>query len=131
MSSITVETVNLTGPLKFPVLTQAEIDALTDLEAGMIVYNSDINYLQVRGPYDNWAVTNIGTGNDLWSLGESNTFTFKPIVEKGDHEGPNLAEMQTAYVFQTPQAGNVRFFYQQREGFQTVAMPKDGPSTNV
>ena len=126
MSSITVETVNLTGPLKFPVLTQAEIDALTDLEAGMIVYNSDINYLQIRGPFDNWAVTNIGTGNDLWSLGDDNEFTFKPIVDKGDNQGPGLSDIQNSYVFQTPAASNIRFFYQAREGFQTVAMPKDG-----
>lgn len=132
MSSITVEKIRLTGALQIPVLTQAQIDALSP-EQGQIVYNSDINYIQIYGPFDNWGLTDIGTGNDLWDIENqtnngTNSMLFKSLVSRGENEGPDLVTMQSAYQNNAGAwAGNNRFLYQAGfEGYQTVAIPKDG-----
>ena len=132
MSSITVEKLRLTGALQIPVLTQAQINALTP-EQGQIVYNSDINYIQIYGPFDNWGLTDIGTGNDLWDIENqtnngTNSMIFKSLVSRGEMEGPDLSTMQSAYQNSAGAwAGNTRFLYQSGfEGYQTVALPKDG-----
>ena len=132
MSSITVEKIRLTGALQIPVLTQAQIDALSP-EQGQIVYNSDINYIQIYGPFDNWGLTDIGTGNDLWDMeNQSNNGTnsqlFKSLVARGDNEGPDAFQMAASYSNDSGAwAGNTRFLYQSGfQGYQTVAIPKDG-----
>ncbi len=132
MSSITVEKIRLTGALQIPVLTQAQIDALSP-EQGQIVYNSDINYIQIYGPFDNWGLTDIGTGNDLWDIENqtnngTNSMLFKSLVARGENEGPDLVTMQSNYQNNAGAwAGNNRFLYQAGfEGYQTVAIPKDG-----
>ena len=132
MSTITVEKLRLTGALQVPVLTQAEINALSP-EQGQIVYNSDINYIQIYGPFNNWGRTDIGTGNDLWDIENqtnngTNSMKFLGLGSRGDKEGPNIAMMSASYQNSAGAwAGNTRFLYQGAfEGYQTVAIPKDG-----
>ena len=132
MSTITVEKLRLTGALQVPVLTQAQINALSP-EQGQIVYNSDINYIQIYGPFNNWGLTDIGTGNDLWDIENqtnngTNSMLFKPLVSRGELEGPDSIQMAAAYTNAAGAwAGNTRFLYQTGfQGYQTVAIPKDG-----
>jgi hypothetical protein len=132
MSTITVEKLRLTGALQVPVLTQAQINALSP-EQGQIVYNSDINYIQIYGPFDNWGLTDIGTGNDLWDIENqtnngTNSMIFKPLVSRGEMEGPDAQQMGSSYMNSAGAwAGNQRFMYQSGyQGYQTVAIPKDG-----
>ena len=105
MSTITVEKLRLTGALQVPVLTQAQINALSP-EQGQIVYNSDINYIQIYGPFNNWGLTDIGTGNDLWDIENqtnngTNSMLFKPLVSRGELEGPDSIQMAAASVSYT------------------------------
>lgn len=127
MSSITVEKVILTGALQIPVLTQAEINAL-DAQQGQIVYNSDINYIQIYGPYDNWGTTDLGTGNDLWDIESTgNAFNFNTGVARGSNEGPTMTDLRGRYEGTYPWATNNRFLSQGRaQGYQKLAIPKDG-----
>jgi hypothetical protein len=131
MSSITVEKIRLTGALQIPLLSQAQINALSP-EQGQIVYNTDINYIQIYGPFDNWGITDIGTGNDLWDIeNATNNGTNSMLFiggDKGDAEGPTGQEMASQY-FGQPWAQNSRFLYQTKQGYQTVAIPKDGVYT--
>ena len=135
MSTITVEKLRLTGALQVPVLTQAQINALSP-EQGQIVYNSDINYIQIYGPFNNWGLTDIGTGNDLWDIENqtnngSNSMKFLSLGSRGDKEGPNGAIMSSTYQNSAGAwAGNARFLYMDGfQGYQTVAIPKALPAS--
>lgn len=119
MSSLTVGTLNVTDKLVIPRLTAAQIAALTP-EEGLIVYDTDANFVQV---YVNgrWIESNVGQGNQLYDF---TTYTFQPGVARGIRVAPGYQDLFAIYGSQ-PWAQDY-FEIGSFDGYQDWTVPKSG-----
>lgn len=118
MSSITVGTLNVSEHLQLPVLSQNQINAISNPVEGQIAYNTDANFIQV---YVNgqWLTTQVGKGNELFEFTD-HLFTNQ---NRTGATGPAVP----GTLYSTSWSGNSEFFAQGSfNGIQRFTIPADG-----
>jgi hypothetical protein len=121
MSTLNVDTTNLTELLNLPVLTTAQRNALSGVQAGTIIFNSEDLQAQL---YSGTAWTAIGeSGGALY------TFTSAVFTSGGAtfQTGPSLAQARTGLTGTGVDAWkNNTLYFNTSNGIQLWTVPKDG-----